>query len=87
MSKTHNLKLDYEFCDAVLNGEKTFEIRINDRGFQKGDFIQFTSTYGGCKLKECHPINNEKFEITYVLNGYGLKDDYVVLAIKKIENK
>ena len=67
MNKTHNLKLDYEFCDAVLNGEKTFEIRINDRGFQKGDFIQFTAIYGACRLKECHPINNEKFEISYLL--------------------
>lgn len=25
--KTHELKLNIEFCDAVLSGEKTFEIR------------------------------------------------------------
>lgn len=29
--KTHEIKLRLEFCDAVLNGEKTFEIRKNDR--------------------------------------------------------
>lgn len=35
--KTHNLKLSIDFCDDVLNREKTFEIRKNDRGFQTGD--------------------------------------------------
>lgn len=35
--KIHELKLNIEFCDAVLSGEKSFEIRENDRGYQKGD--------------------------------------------------
>ena len=34
--KTHNLKLSIEFCDAVLSGEKTFEVRKNDRGNFRG---------------------------------------------------
>lgn len=44
--KTHNLKLSVEFCDAVLSGEKTFEVRKNDRGFQTGDLIRFIPTDG-----------------------------------------
>lgn len=36
--KIHNIKLSIEFCDAVLNGEKTFEIRENDRGYQSGQW-------------------------------------------------
>lgn len=44
--KTHNLKLSIEFCDAVLSGEKTFEVRKNDRGFQTGDLIRFIPTDG-----------------------------------------
>lgn len=42
--KTHDLKLSIEFCDAVLSGEKTFEVRKNDRGFQTGDLIRFIPT-------------------------------------------
>lgn len=81
--RIHNLKLDIEFCDAVLNGDKSFEIRINDRGFQKGDFIKFTAED---KISTCqHPINNEMYKITYVLNGYGLKEDFVCLAIKRCQ--
>ena len=41
MNKTHNLKIRKDFADAVYSGEKTFEIRENDRGFQKGDIIIF----------------------------------------------
>lgn len=44
--KTHDLKLSVEFCDAVLSGEKTFEVRKNDRGFQTGDLIRFIPTDG-----------------------------------------
>ena len=39
--KTHNLKLRMDFCDDVLRGKKTFEIRYNDRGYQVGDLIKF----------------------------------------------
>lgn len=30
--KTHNLKLNMDFCNDVLKGKKTFEIRYNDNG-------------------------------------------------------
>lgn len=35
----HRLKSWPRFFEAVRSGEKTFEYRINDRGFQKGDII------------------------------------------------
>lgn len=37
---THKLKIWPWFYDAVANGSKTFEYRINDRGFQKGDKVE-----------------------------------------------
>ena len=92
MIKVHNLKLNIEFCDAVYQGIKTFEIRKNDRGFQTGDFIIFVATNGFYsrdpitlveKEKATHPINNKLYEITYVLNGWGLKNGYVALGIKE----
>ena len=80
--RIHDLKLDIEFCDAVLNGSKSFEIRINDRGFQKGDQIKFIPVRGSLPI--IHEIAKATFEITYVLNGYGLKENYVCLAIRKM---
>lgn len=90
--KTHELKLNIEFCDAVLSGEKNFEVRKNDRGFQTGDLIRFIPTDG----KPCsdldgavreyikHDISEHTYKITYILNGWGIKDGYVVLGIKKM---
>lgn len=77
--KTHKLKLNIKFCDAVLSGEKTFEIRINDRGFQVGDHIKFISVddLGICK----HDIIKKEYEITYMLIGW----DYVALAIREVK--
>lgn len=80
--KLHELKLAIDFCDDVYNGvKKTFKIRSNDREFQKGDEIRFfpVDHMGGLNLD--HPINNCIFVVRYVLNGWGLKNGFVCLAI------
>lgn len=76
----HKLKLREEFADAVLSGEKRFEIRLNDRGYQNGDLVEFTvkNEYG---IVIDHPLNGKKFRITYILSGWGLKEGYVVFSI------
>lgn len=35
----HQFKILPEYFEAVVEGKKTFEIRINDRGFKEGDFL------------------------------------------------
>lgn len=39
MSQTHDLKIYPQHYARVANGQKTFEIRNNDRGFQTGDKV------------------------------------------------
>lgn len=90
--KTHNLKLNIEFCDDVLNGIKTFEIRKNDRGFQTGDLIKFIPTdgivcvdYNGNEKQHAqHQISEKTYKIKYILNGWGLKNGFVALAIEEV---
>lgn len=81
--KTHDLKLNIEFCDAVLSGEKTFEVRKNDRGFQTGDLIRFIPTDGTVREHAKHEISGHTYKITYILNGWGIKNGYVVLGIRE----
>ena len=81
--KTHNIKLNINFCDAVCKGEKTFEIRENDRGYQKGDYIKFTPV-NGIGLHLYHEVEDKKYIITYVLNGWGVKENHVVFSIKEV---
>lgn len=81
--KTHELKLDTNFFDAVLNGEKTFEVRKNDRGFQKGDKVVFTEiTTDGMKYSYHRQATAD---ITYVLNGWGIDAWYVVFSIANVK--
>lgn len=76
---THEIKLAYAFQEAVLNGEKCFEVRYNDRGYQKGDYVKFkVQDRKNCK----EPLDDKVFEITYVLSGWGIKEDYVVFGIR-----
>ena len=83
MDKIHEIKLRIEFCDAVLKGIKSFEIRKNDRGYQTGDFIRFIPV-DETTVTVPHPISDEQFRIMYILNGWGLQDGYVALAIEKV---
>ena len=78
----HRIKLQKEFADAILNGDKNFEVRYNDRGYQKGDKVIFSVVDGS--FEENHPLNVATFEITYVLSGWGIQDGYVVFGIKRI---
>ena len=81
---THKIKLQKEFADAVLSGDKCFEIRENDRGYQKGDKVQFKVMDGPFEAYS-HPLNKAMYEITYVLSGWGLKNGFVVFGIREVE--
>ena len=76
----HELKCHPDFFEAVRSGDKTFEIRFNDRGFRVAD---------GIRLKEYSPVVNKYtgrdlfLEITYITD-FEQKKGFVVLAIKPL---
>ena len=39
--KLHELKIKHEYLIDVALGNKTFELRYNDRDYQVGDLIRF----------------------------------------------
>lgn len=75
----HKIKLQKPYCDPVLLGMKNFEVRYNDRGYQKGDYVEFIPMDGIYEID--HPLRNEVYKITYVHSGYGLDKDVVVFGI------
>lgn len=84
---THQLKIWTSFANCVLDGSKTFEIRENDRGFQKGDTIIFVvMDDGGTLHNSFHKLNGKEYEITYVLSDWGLEKGYVALGIKECKD-
>ncbi len=80
----HHLKILKQYADEVAAGNKLFEIRKNDRNFQKGDIVQFAVI----DTEELHILDRRAYEITYVLTDFptGLKKGYVVFGIRKLNS-
>ena len=79
----HELKAHPEYFSALFAGNKTFEVRKNDRGFNIGDelllkeFIPDQDVFTGRILHR---------RIDYILHGgqFGIEPDYCVMSISKI---
>ena len=83
LKNVHDLKIMPEYFRAVKSGEKTFEVRFNDRNFQKGDMLHLREWDGNGYTGESIFV-----EVTYILNDPGFcKDGYVIMAIIKKEDK
>jgi ASC-1-like (ASCH) protein len=75
----HRLKLHNHYWEAVMSGEKNFEIRNNDRGFQRGDKVIFYQDLGNLAAEGL-----VSFEITYVFSHEWIQHGYVVFGMKPV---
>lgn len=84
--KEHKIKIKKRYYDAVLKGEKTFEIRKNDRDYNVGDIINFIPIADDCDM--ILPHNQTSYKVTYVFHGgeYGLEEGYCVFGIAPVES-
>jgi len=82
----HELKTLEKYFNAMASGEKTFELRKNDRGFLVGhqlllrEYNPHSKSYTGRTLR---------LKINYVLAGseaeqFGLKPGYCILGLTAI---
>lgn len=75
---THELKTWPEYFQAVIDGVKTFEIRLNDRGFKVGDTLWLQEF----EVDKNHYTGRHlKATVTYMTN-FGQVLDQVVMSIK-----
>ena len=83
MTKTHDLKIELKYYNAVKDKIKTFEIRKNDRGFRVGDAVfLYPVDDDGEKINHLNPI---KAEIGY-MTDYEQKDGYVVFSLEGLDD-
>jgi hypothetical protein len=79
---THTLKTWPEYWDAVDCGDKTFEVRRDDRNFKVGDTVQLIRWD-----KAILPANDGHYcctrRIVYILHGdrFGIEPGYVVMGL------
>lgn len=87
----HKLKILPQYFKAVQSGEKTFELRKNDRGFKVGDkiILQEYEPFKDGVIKGRYGLYTgqelEK-EISYILTGgqYGLEEGYCILGLEDV---
>ena len=80
----HNLEICENYVEPILAKEKNFDIRINDKEFQKGDYINYTEHSATTGQNNKNRLKDKIFKITYVHSGYGLEKDFVILGFKEI---
>lgn len=77
----HQLKILPEYYEQVIEGNKTFEIRKNDRNFRSGDMLhlrewdsqekQYTTRFAECLVRFC-----------FYGGRYGLQKGFVCMSIE-----
>ena len=81
---THELKILPQYFQAVWYGKKTFELRKDDRDYQRGDILVLKE-WDGMKFTGSALC----VKVTYILQDamqYGLQNGYVILGIRRIES-
>lgn len=78
----HYIKILPEFYKAIKSGEKTFEVRFNDRNYQVYDILHLQEwVNGGYTGREIEA------EVTYLLNDKNYcKKNFVIMSIQVKSN-
>lgn len=77
----HNLKIESKYAERIVSGEKNFEIRLNDRDYQRGDTLTLSAIYEPGRTPWIEFVTAQ---IDYIHSGYGMQDDFVVLGLKNV---
>jgi hypothetical protein len=85
----HELKCWPAYFEAVARGDKNFEVRRDDRGFQKGDILALREWDPDQPCEGLQSCNFEHRLITYVLTGgqLGIEPGHVVLGLQKLDDE
>lgn len=83
----HELKTLPVYWDAVGRGDKTFEVRRDDRGFQKGDIVKLLRHNGTHTVPTVAGASVITYKIGWVMTGgqFGIQPGYVVFSLEAME--
>lgn len=74
--KVHHIKLGASFFEEIERGEKTFELRKNDRDYKKGDILEMMEFKDGKNTGR-----TVRVLVTYILTEFaGLEEGYCIMA-------
>ena len=85
--QVHKLKTEADYIVSLASGEKTFEVRVNDRPYKEGDVLHLcaydtqTKAWGSPELLclVTYTLTSEIFD--------GVKDGWIVMGIKLLHKE
>lgn len=77
----HEIKIESRYFEAVLSGNKTFEVRLDDRDYNVDDIV-ILHEFNGIEITGRAVM----VKITYILDDEfcGIKENYVVFSFKRV---
>ena len=92
MTRIHELKTIDHYFEAVERGEKTFEVRRNDRAFQTGDIVRLVKVAPDKWSNIRYVFDGDdkvtlERKITYILQGgqFGIEPTYCALGLGLVD--
>lgn len=89
MHKIHHLKCWPRLYEDQVKGLKPFDLRLDDRGYQVGDFL-VQQEWAPQKVNDdgthegVYTGREACYRITYKLIGWGLKERYCALTLQAV---
>lgn len=79
----HILKVHSAVWPDLVTGIKTWEFRLNDRDYKKGDILTLRKWDDGNKRFVTGPRNTIERTVTYILKGpaFGIPAGYCIMSI------
>lgn len=82
----HQLKIDSKYFSKIVKGEKTFEVRKNDRDFHKGDYLGLNEITDHACDSQGERKETGNFVLVKVLDVFSdpdyVKGGYVIMSIR-----
>lgn len=77
----HELKIEPKYYEAIRTGEKTFEVRENDRDYRAGDYLALNELNDS---RDGYTGRSMLVKVTSILNDERFcKENFVIMGITK----
>ena len=81
--RVHELKSWPLFMDLFQHSGVRFDVRVNDRNFQKEDFLLFRE-YDSSAHSPKYGTRALLFKVTYTLSGWGVSPGHIALGLTRV---
>ena len=85
-ARVHELKSWPLFMDLFQHSGVRFDVRVNDRNFQKQDYLLFRE-YDAARVPHAYGNRCMLFSVSYTLSGWGVSPGHIALGLQRVNQE